>query len=978
MQAPTGWVTLVFTDIQGSTALWERLGDAFQPVLDVHDATMRAVIAENGGYEVKTEGDAFMIAFTDVASAVRCCLAAQDALHAADWPPQVLGDPVFRGVRVRMGIHCGDPLCRPDPVTGRMDYYGRMVNRAARVGAAGHGGQIVLSSAAYAEMGPVDAVITDLGYHALKGFEGRERLWQLTPRRLAQHIFPPPRTLDVRRTNLPAQVSTFVGRGPEFQQIEKLLNNGSRLITLVGPGGAGKTRLALRVAGELLADFPGGVWFCDVGNARSVDAACAALAAGFGLHLAGPEPVGRISDALAASERVLLVLDDADGLTQLAADTLDRWLEDAPGAHFILTARAPIGRMEEQVVPVGPLPVPTRTDPPVKESPAMALFLSRPAALRPDFQVDDDALPDLVDIVRYLRGLPLAVELAGVRLERESPASLKAAVGAALAEVETSEDAIEAVLVWAWAQVRDWERTALEQLAVFAGGFTADAAEAVLDLHAFPSAPPVIDVLRGLSEQALLRPLGDDRWTLPVSLSTWLDERIGTGARQSAERRHAAWYARLGDDGFFERLEREGTAARWRSFLAERDNLLVAMRRATFLGEVDLAARCVIALLIIFDVRGPVSAGTSAAGPILARSDLPPALEVRLLHRLARLERQAGRSEQAVALLERAQERAKAHGDRRFEGIILNTRATVSVELGRPDDAMRFVQQALSTHRAEANRRYEGIALGHLGSLHQARQEWVAAEQSHRDALTLLTRTGDRRFHAVNLGMLGRLHAQQGKLGEARGLYQEAIEVHRALGNERHEAMALLELGEVFAEMNDAAEAVRQLEAALPLYRTLGGPAGAAMVHRNLALLLLDAKETGDAMRHYETGLALLGRNAEVLARAQFDAVRAEFSLRSGKLDEAEELLGACLPVLTTHGDVAGRAECLARLLRAALARGRRRTAERHADEVRPLLEQLKTVVRARVQAALAMLEAELEEITAPRAIPPRGESAAQ
>ncbi len=956
MQAPTGWVTIVFTDIQGSTGLWERLGDAFHPVLEVHDATVRACIASHGGYEVKTEGDSFMIAFTSVSAAVRFCLASQDALHNADWPAQVLGDPVFRGPRVRMGVHVGDPLCRPDPVTGRMDYYGRMVNRAARIGAAGHGGQIVLSSAAYAAMGAVDAVVTDLGWHALKGFEGRERLWQLTPRRLAQHIFPPPRTLDVRRTNLPAQVSTFVGRGPEFQTIEKLLNSGSRLLTLVGPGGAGKTRLAMRVAGELLADFPGGVWFCDVGNARSIDAICASVAAGLGLHLAGPDPVARIGEALAASERVLILLDDADGLTPHAQDTLDRWQDEAPGSCFILTARDPIGRVEEQVIPVGPLPVPNaptaRSEAAVREVPAMALFLARTRVDRPD--VTPDTLAQLVEMVQLLRGLPLAVELAAARLERETPTALLGALREALGDVETSEDAIEAVLEWAWKQLRPWEKVALEQLAVFAGGFTEEAAEAVLDLREHPTAPPIMDVLRGLAEQSLLRSVADERYTLPVSLVVWLEERIGTGARVGAERRHASWYARMGDDGAIERLERTGSAARWRSFVGERDNLLVATRRALDVRDGDTAGRCCIATLLVFDTRGPVSAGMAAAGPVLARGDLPPVLEVRLLLRLARLERQAGRAAQAETLLRRAHSRAEAIGDHRFAGIVLNALATVAAEADRLPEAISLVEQALRVHRSEGNRRYEGVAMGHLGALYQRCERWEASEAAHREALALLARTGDHRFHGINLGMLGRLHARQGRPAEARRLFEDAIRIHRDHGNERYEAMMLLELGAACAELGDTQEAVRQLEAALPLYRTLGGPAGAALVHRTLAQLLLDAGEISEARRHLQTGLALLGRHPDPLQRARFDAVGAFVAAREGRMDEATARLDASEVHLAAADDLALLAEVAACRAAVAASRGQADLAARAGSRARKLVEASGAPVRKRVEAVLA------------------------
>ena len=902
MSAPTGWVSLVFTDIQGSTALWERLGNAFQAALDVHDRTVRSAIAAHGGYEVKTEGDAFMIAFGDVNQAVAFCLDAQERLYHADWPESVLGDPVFRGLRVRMGVHVGDPLCRPDPVTGRMDYYGRMVNRAARIGAAGHGGQIVLSAAAYAAMTPVDAVVSDLGWHALRGFEGRERLWQLTPRRLAQHIFPPPRTLDVRRTNLPSQVSIFVGRGPEFQRMEKLLARGERLITLVGPGGAGKTRLALRAAGELLADFPGGVWCCDLSEARSVDGVCAAVAAGLGLHLVGADPVASIGETLASSERVLLVLDDADRLAPLAHDTLDRWLDSAPGAHFIVTSRAPVGRCGEEVIPLAPLPLPRSTsDANLRDNPAIALFLSRARAVHHEVTLDAATLPTLLDLVRLLRGLPLAVELAAARLAHVSVAELRDAVAPVLEDKETSEDVLESILAWAVTDLRPWERAAIEQLAPFAGGFTEEAADSVLRLDATPGAPPVMDVIAALADKALLRTLSDGRWLLTPSLAAWLDERGKSAQRLQAERRHAAWFAQLGQDYAIERLERNGTAEAWRGFLAERDNLLLATSRAVGWAREHpeaalVAARCCMAVLLVFDQRGPVSAGRAATMPVLRVTGIPAAVEARLLHRLARLERQAARTDEAASLLERARHMAREASDFRYEGIVLNALSVLQAEHGESERAHRTTERALKIHRREGNARHEGVAIGHLAELHHAAGNLAGAESGYREALAQLLRANDHRAGAVVLGLLGHALADQGRRGEARRCYEEALATHRKVGNERHEADVLLRLADLLADASHHEEAARQLEAALPLYRALGGPTGAARVHRSLGIVHADMGELSEARRHLDTAWRLLGESASA-ERSRVAIARAALAAREARVsDVARWLSVAGLP----------------------------------------------------------------------------------
>jgi class 3 adenylate cyclase/predicted ATPase/tetratricopeptide (TPR) repeat protein len=979
MLAPTGWVTLVFTDIQGSTLLWERLGDAFHNALEVHDRAMRDAIAAHSGYEVKTEGDAFMVSFASVSDAVEFCLDAQDRLHNADWPEYVLGDSVFRGLRVRMGVHVGDPLCKRDPNTGRMDYYGRMVNRAARIGAAGHGGQIVVSAAAYAEMGPVDAQISDLGWHALRGFEGRERLWQVTPRRLAQHIFPALRTVDVRRTNLPTQVSAFVGRGAEFQRIEGLLADGARLITLVGPGGAGKTRLALRAAGELLAEFPGGVWLCDLADAANVDAVCAGVAAGLGIHLSGADPVGRIGEVLAASERVLLLLDETDRATRVVADTVQRWLRVEPGACFMVTSRVGLVVPGERIVQIGPLPTPNPGAPFQArcDSPAIALFTTRARAANPSFTLTEESLEDVSALVTTLGGLPLAIELAATRVNQLPPSVLRArlesriAESRALAMSDGAGTALDATIAWAWEQLRPWERAALAQLSVFSAGFSPEAAEAVLDLTAHPSAPPVQDILRDLGDNAMIRQAEGGRFALYTAVHYWIDAQplVPALGRDEAVQRHILWYARLGADGFLESLERSGEPIRWRAFVAERENLLAATRRAADAGCLELAARCAIAALFVFDVRGPASRGAGAVAYVRravaeapeGAPGIPVVLEPRLLHRLARLERQTGRLDAAEDLSWRARVLAQTAEDQRMEGIIVAHLAALAQERRRLDEALAYDLEALALHRAIGNRRNEGVTLGHLGIIHQAQGRHDEARSAYEASIRLLEHCGDQRFYAISVAALGSLHAEQGRTTEARRVLEEALSIHRKLGNERQEAATLLALGAVMAESGDVAEATERMEAAIPLHRAVSGPAGAGTVHARLGRMRLDAGDLVGARRHLDAALGLLPEGRIAHERASACSALAEVDVREGSLDAAEAHLDAAEPALETSGTPAQRADQLRRRGMLAAARGDAGAARSYAEHAAKLTALVPTSARVRLVASIGELRAAVD-----------------
>ncbi len=958
MNAPTGWVTLVFTDIQGSTLMWERLGNAFQAGLDVHDRAMREAIAANSGYEVKTEGDAFMIAFPTAGSAVRFCLDAQDRLHHAAWPDSVLGsDVVFRGLKVRMGVHVGDPLCRRDPLTGRMDYYGRMVNRAARVGAAGHGGQIVLSSAAYAELGEIDALVTDLGWHALRGFEGRERLWQVTPKRLANHIFPPPRTVDVRRTNLPAQVSSFVGRGQEFKQLETAIAEGGQAITVVGQGGAGKTRLALRAAGELLGDFPGGVWSCELVGADDTESLCAALAAGLGIHVDGSSPVTRIGEVLAASERVLVLLDEADRLAQPARDAIRLWIERAPNAVFLVTSRAPLNIADERIIPLGPLPLATE-DARAADAPAVALFCARARTANPTLVVDDATTTVIAELARLLDGLPLAIELAAARVDTLPPFVIATRMRVRLEEDlgALTGDGLTAAVQWAWDQLRPWERAALAQLSVFASGFCAAAAAAVLDLSAWPSAPPTRDVLRELVDRAFVRVLDNGRYTFCFAIHAYAEARMREDApgRLAAERRHGEWCAHMGDDDYVEDLDRDGDAAAWRALIAERDNLHVATRRAVERGDVDVAGRCAIGALWVFDARGPASRGEEVAR--LARAlRLPSRTEARLIALLARLERQAGRIERAQQLAWRARLIAQEAQDRRFEGIVVTDLATFAQEQGDPDSAMSWCLESLAIHREIGDRRHEGVTLGHLGALHHLQDGADEAQHAYEAALRLMEHTGDRRHRGITLAAMARLHAERGRINDARRCFEEALEVHRAVGNEPHEGSTLLALGNLLADAGDPASAAERFEAALPLCRAVGGPTGAALVHTSLGESRLQLDEPSAARRHLESALQLCAP-AQIRARARARMALAELEIREGRLDAARVHLTESDGPLCESGDPALCAELFRRHGLLSHAEGDDAAALAWADEADTYVGTVAPGQQGRLRAALAAL----------------------
>ncbi|MEV4758960.1 adenylate/guanylate cyclase domain-containing protein [Micromonospora sp. NPDC049559] len=407
---PSGLVTFMFTDIEGSTRLAQMLGAGYRPVLSEHRRLLRTTLAASDGTELLTEGDSFFVAFDHAAAAVDACLAAQRALTSHEWPTPEAAP------RVRMGLHTGHAV----PLAG--EYASAEVHRAARIAAAAHGGQVLCSGATarHAAPLPAGASLLDLGLHRLRGFDDRERLFQLVAPGLERQ-FPRPRTADAVPHNLPMQVTSFVGRDAERAELDLLIRE-HRLVTVVGAGGAGKTRLAVELAGGVVEAYPDGVWFVDIATVTDPGLVAFAIAAVFGLR---PEPGRPMVETLveyAGARRMLVVLDTCDAQPAASAELVARLLSGGGGVRVLATSREPLGLPGEVVWRIPPL----SADPAPGGGPsdAVALLLDRTAAARGGRRATTGESADLQRVINRLDGLPLAIELAAARLRVLSASQL--------------------------------------------------------------------------------------------------------------------------------------------------------------------------------------------------------------------------------------------------------------------------------------------------------------------------------------------------------------------------------------------------------------------------------------------------------------------------------------------------------------------------------------------------------------------------
>ncbi len=478
-QLPAGTVTLLFSDIEGSTRLLQRLADRYAEVLREHHRLLRLAFGAWDGIEVDNQGDSFFVAFPAAADAVVAAVTAQRALAGHPWPDGV-------SVRVRMGLHTGEPINIGER------YIGVDVHRAARVGAAAHGGQVLLSRTTadlVARALPVGVALRDLGPHRLKDLEHPEHLYQLVVEGLPAD-FPPLRTLDSRPNNLPLAPTPFVGREREVAQVVALLRHADvRLLTLTGPGGTGKTRLGQRVAAELLDDFPDGVWFVDLAPITDPALVAATIARVLGVQEGADQPLVASLIEQLREKRLLLVLDNFEQVVGAALQVAEV-LAACPGLKVLVTSRVALRLSREHEYPVPPLALPDpRRLPPLdrlSQYEAVRLFIERAQAVKPDFAVTNENAPAVAEICHRLDGLPLAIELAAARVKLLPPRALLARLGHRLQvltggarDLPARQQTLRGAIDWSYRLLAPEEQALFARLAVFVGGRTLEAAEAV-------------------------------------------------------------------------------------------------------------------------------------------------------------------------------------------------------------------------------------------------------------------------------------------------------------------------------------------------------------------------------------------------------------------------------------------------------------------------------------------------------------------
>jgi predicted ATPase/class 3 adenylate cyclase len=697
----------MFTDLESSTRLWEEHPEAMRDALAGHDAILRLAVEEAGGGVVKTTGDGLMAVFASVADSLTAALEAQRRLAAATW------DEVGT-LRVRMGIHAGDAQFRDG------DYYGPAVNRAARIMAAGHGGQVLLSELAVALTGeplPDRTALRDLGRHRLKDLTQPEHLFQLVHPDLPAE-FPPPATLDARPNNLPIQDSEFFGRQAELAAIDAMLDDPRiRLVTLTGPGGAGKTRLGLQVAAERLDHHPDGVFFVDLSPERDADAAFEAVVRELGLVESDGPPLG-ILEARLQDRKMLLVLDNFEQVTE-AAVGLAELLQHCPDIRVVVTSREALRIRAEHVFAVPPLSLPDPKAPPasISESEAVSLFVERARAVRPDFDLTDENAAAIAEICLRLDGLPLAIELAAARLTVFSPGDLRDrlrgrfdVLGGGPRDLPARHRTLRATIEWSHEMLDPDECRVFELMSVFSTArldSVESVAAAVGDID-------VLDALVSLVDKSLIRSSesrGSQRFSMLQTIREYATEKLDedpdvAGAVRRAHALHFSHFAQ----GLRHLLQGKQRDTTLDDLAVEIGNLRSAWR--FWVEEADLEQLYLLldGLWALHDARGWYHAAlelTRDMLAVLARSDPSPeraAEEMTLRTSLARgLMALRGYDPEVEQAFREVLELVEAAGDtaRRFP--VLRSLASYYMNISEFEQAAAIGQELLELAEVEGD-----------------------------------------------------------------------------------------------------------------------------------------------------------------------------------------------------------------------------------------------------------------------------------
>jgi predicted ATPase/DNA-binding SARP family transcriptional activator len=786
---PSGTVTFLLTDVEGSTRRWDRNPAAMRLAMEAHDAVLGRLVTAHRGMQVESgrEGDSILATFTRASDAVACGVAMQREFAAQAWPEGA-------DVHIRVAINSGEAELRSG------HYYGPAVYRCARLMATAHGDQVLLTQATrdlVIDAMPEGIGLRELGKHGLRNLARPEVVFQVIAAGLRTE-FPPLKSMDPRRHNLPVSPNGFVGRSGELAEIKERLA-ANRMLTLIGAGGTGKTRLALQAAADLIEGFKDGVWLVELASLSQPELVAQMAAEALGVREEAGRPIVKTLCEWLRDKNLLLLLDNCEHLVPAVVSLADRLLRDCPDVRLLATSRAALRVNGEAITRVGPLP----------ESDAVVLFADRSSAVQPAFRLTEDNSGSVVQICRRVEGIPLAIELAAGRARMMAPTEILTrlqdsfgVLSGGSRSADARHETLKAAMDWSYWLLNEEEQRLFRRLSVFVGGFALDAAEAACSGDGVGS---VLELVGHLVDQSLVTPHETasipTRYTILETVREYGRSRLVEHAElESTQRRHAAYFVQLADKA---RAKFAGPERKhWLRVLgADVDNL-----RAVFDMDIlpaSTALQLAAALDNFWEARAEYSEGKSRLEAALRNTSERNFTRAQALRAAGLMAWAQGDHQAATDYCEQALALSRALGDPEGEAMSLQQLGQIAVQQEDFSNARVYLDGALEIATRLGFERIRSLCEWRLGMVALFAKDMAGAGEHIKASLDVSRRSSDDEMVAMSLLMLGNIDLWQGRLNDARSHLRESLEILRVEGSPRSIANLLDSLAAVAAAQNE-------------------------------------------------------------------------------------------------------------------------------------------------------------------------------
>ncbi len=875
---PTGTLTFLFTDVEGSTRLWDQFPNEMRAAMVHHDKLIEASVTENAGALVRPrgEGDSRFAVFPRATDAVAAAGAIQSRFAGEVWSTPW-------SIRVRIALHTGEADLRDG------DYYGTAVNRCARLRSVAYGGQTLLSQTTgnlVLNSMPPGLSLRDLGAHHLKDLSVHEHVFQLVVAGLPVQ-FPPLMGLEKPRSNLPGVLTSFVGREREIADLKSHVTQ-TRLVTITGAGGAGKTRLALQVAAGVVDAFRDGVWFVELSSIADASFVPQAVANVIGIREQQGIQITHTLLEYLLSKELLLILDNCEHLVHPVAELAEMLLCGAPALRILATSREPLGMAGESMWSIHPLssPVP-RDDLSLKDLTSyesIRLFVERAAAAKPGFTLADENARTVARICAHLDGMPLAIELAAARLRVLSLAEIERRMqdrfqllAGGTRTAPRRHQTLRASLGWSYDLLSEPERVLFRRLAIFAGGWTLDAAESVCpDVnvetgHARLDTHDVLELLARLVDKSLVVAdceSGRERYYFLEMIHQYSREHLlASGEQEQLARRHAEYFCEIAEASYGKLWGSE--QGYWLARLdADNENMRAALEWSTQAkGRELILLRVAGSLWRYWEIRGNISEGRAWLERALAANPgARPYLRANAMRGAGALAGQHGDYAQAWTLHEQSLALFRECDYPPGIGRELDALGEIAGYLGDYERALDLFTASLALRRDIGDSQGVAVVLVHLADLASERGDYRRARELLEESLALNRQLQDKLYTGLTLNALGRLLLQQGECERASAFFEEALALYREMNDRLGIARSLKNLATAAKDLGDFSRAISLYSECQTIKQDLDSKRGLARSFVSLAEVALLRGDPGQSLLLCEQGLALLsGRRVRAI-----------------------------------------------------------------------------------------------------------------